>query len=365
MQAKPERGIDVKILHITNAFDVDGTGISNMLADLSLEQVLRGHEVSIMSWSRNNELTDRLAAESIGILTIPAWNRGKSLWHVAREVRAAEAFRRADVIHVHTVRAYGTLLSSMVPRAWTRSIATMHNPFQRSSLLMLSARRPVSVSRRHSQQLTRKLGIFGRRARVVLNGTFGTKRLVPLGQAKPRTLAGEYRFLFVGGLIGRKGIETLVQIMERIAPEYPDAHLYIVGNRDNPEFECRVAASSAALNIHLEGFVADPREYMLACDVFVFPSQVEAFGLVLTEARSCGMAVLASDIDGIPEALDMGRAGLLLPPTEVAEWVGALTALCADSQTLQRWKDRAREGIEAFSVESMASEYEDLYDTLR
>lgn len=354
----------MKILHMTNTLDMDGTGISNVLVDLSLEQVLQGHEVSIMSRSRNNELTQRLAAQSICILTVPAWRGARGLGKSAQEMRRSEAFRSADVIHVHTVRSYLSLVASLLPRAWSRSVATLHNPFQRSSLLMLASRRPVSVSHHHARKLARTMGMLGKRARVVVNRTYGTKRLVPLAEVRPKALGGEHRFLFVGGLLERKGINTLVHIMECLVPDYPGAQLYVVGNRDNAEFERQVAASSAAANIHLEGFSADPREYMLSCDIFVFPSQVEAFGLVLTEARSCGMAVLASDIDGIPEALDMGRAGMLLPPTAVGDWVEALTGLCSNERSLADWQERARTGIDVFNVEAMAAEYQDLYNTL-
>lgn len=354
----------MKILHITNTLAQDGTGINNVLVDLCLEQAIQGHDVSVVSWSNENPLTQDLAHRGISVYTVPAWTNLATLANTARKLRKLEAFREAGVVHVHTVRAYVSLLASFTPRTWSRSVATLHNPFQRSTLLLLTARRPVSVSQKHAQRLARRLGFAGKRVHAVLNRVIGTKRLVPLSEVRPKTLAGEQRFLFVGGLLERKGIETLVQIMEHIVPKHPQAHLYIVGNRDNPDFELRVAESPAAANIHLEGFAADPREYMLACDVFVFPSHVEAFGLVVTEARSCGMAVLASDIDGIPEALDMGGAGLLLPPKDVAQWVGVIDELCTNTDALKYLRMRALHGIEAFAVATMAAEYERLYESL-
>ena len=354
----------MKILHMTNTLDLDGTGINNVLVDLCLEQASHGHDVSVVSWSSDNQLIQDLAVRGINMRTIPAWRNIAGLGATARQLRRLEVFREADVIHVHTVRAYGSLLASFMPRIWYRSVSTLHNPFQRSTLLLLTARKPVSVSQKHAQLLTQQFGPVGKRVGTVLNRVVGTKRLAPFTQVRPRKLAGEQRFLYVGGLLERKGIETLVQIMEQIVPKHPGAHLYIVGNRDNPSFERRVAGSPAAAHIHLEGFAADPREYMVACDVFVFPSHVEAFGLVLTEARNCGMAVLASDIDGIPEAMDMGEAGILLPPKDVARWVTVLDELCTNPEELKKLRERALRGIDAFAVGTMATEYQKLYESL-
>ena len=48
--------------------------------------------------------------------------------------------------------------------------------------------------------------------------------------------------------------------------------------------------------IHFEGFQAEPQRYMLATDIFVLASHCESFGLVLTEAREAGCAIIASDV---------------------------------------------------------------------
>jgi glycosyltransferase involved in cell wall biosynthesis len=103
---------------------------------------------------------------------------------------------------------------------------------------------------------------------------------------------------------------------------------------------------------------------MLSADVFVLASRRESFGLVLIEARQAGCAIVASDIDGISEALDGGRAGLLVPPQNVQALAHALCKLLANDHERHMWQRRALQGIETFQVSAMAREVENVYHEL-
>jgi glycosyltransferase involved in cell wall biosynthesis len=89
---------------------------------------------------------------------------------------------------------------------------------------------------------------------------------------------------------------------------------------------------------------------MLATDIFVLASHCESFGLVLTEARETGCAIVASDVDGIPETLDHGQAGILVPSKDIQTLAKTLTQLLSDRQLLDKWKFRAQQGLERFSA---------------
>jgi glycosyltransferase involved in cell wall biosynthesis len=108
--------------------------------------------------------------------------------------------------------------------------------------------------------------------------------------------------------------------------------------------------------IHFTGFVRDPRPYLFAADIFVLASYREAFGLVLAEAREAGCAIVASNVGGIPEALDNGKAGILLPPGQPRELADALAALLHNAQELDKWQTRAVENLEWLSSPRVAAE---------
>ena len=100
----------------------------------------------------------------------------------------------------------------------------------------------------------------------------------------------------------------------------------MVGNGPEMElFQEQARTSNYNSRIHFEGFQASPQSYMRAADIFVLASRRESFGLVLVEARQAGCAIIASDVDGIPEALDHGAAGILFPPSDIPQLTKELT----------------------------------------
>ncbi len=103
---------------------------------------------------------------------------------------------------------------------------------------------------------------------------------------------------------------------------------------------------------------------MLATDIFVLASHCESFGLVLTEAREAGCAIIASDVDGIPETLDNRQAGILVPPQDSQTLATALTQLLRDPVQLRRWRCRAKENLQRFSAARVNEETLAVYHEL-
>jgi glycosyltransferase involved in cell wall biosynthesis len=163
----------------------------------------------------------------------------------------------------------------------------------------------------------------------------------------------------------RKGVADLISAFEQVAHEIPVAHLYLVG--DGPEmglFQQQANASHCRNRIHFEGFQSSPQSYMQAADIFVLASRREAFGLVLVEARQVGCAIIGSDVDGIPEALDYGAAGILFPPSDVPLLTRHLICLLTDDLERKAWQQKALFGAQRFHYATMASGVSDVYREL-
>ncbi|NJL80443.1 MAG: glycosyltransferase [Richelia sp. SM2_1_7] len=86
--------------------------------------------------------------------------------------------------------------------------------------------------------------------------------------------------------------------------------------------------------------------------------------LVLSEAREAGCAIIATDVDGIPEALDYGEAGLLVPAKDSQALAAKLKTLLDDSNALNEWKNRASQNLERLNVKRVCQETLAVYQEL-
>lgn len=350
----------MRITHVLNSLLADGTGITNSSVDLAAVQAESGHDVQVLCVTSDAKMRDVL--ESRGVRVTDGVDTS-SIWRAIRSARrAGPVLRSSEIVHAHSVRS--TLLALFgAPRTFAcRSVSTLHNPYQRSVLFMYLTRRIVSISAADSQFVRRRtLGV--RRPRVVLNGVIGSRRL-PAAASLTAAELGPRAIVFVGALYERKGVDVLLRAMTRVSAVVPDAHLYLVGNRDNPAIETMSTELGLDEVVTFAGFLPDPRTYMKAAAVFVLPSRAEGFGNVLTEARSVGAPIVASDVGGIPEAIDLGRAGLLVPPDDDEALAAALISVLTDPAVSERLREAARTGLESWRIERAAAEYEAIYSTL-
>lgn len=347
----------MRILHILNDVTSLGNGIVNTAVDLALEQAKRGHVVAIASSGGGYEpLLQQFGIRHFRLdQSRSAPNLLRALLLFRRHIRLF----RPDVVHAHM--RTGLLL------AWFWSfvyrfplVAHLHNVRERESILMGLADRVIAVS--HSVAATMAArGIRKKKIRVALNRTIGTPRLPLQESIRPAAIARP-AIVTVAGMYYNKGIAELISAFEITAERFPGAHLYLVG--DGPDrllFEQQARSIRWRESIHFEGFQPLPQAYMMSADVFVLASRRESLGLVLIEARQAGCAIIASRTDGIPEALDEGRAGLLVPPQNVPALADALCRLLGDERERQAWGHRASQGVEAFRVELMAAEVQAVY----
>jgi glycosyltransferase involved in cell wall biosynthesis len=96
----------------------------------------------------------------------------------------------------------------------------------------------------------------------------------------------------------------------------------------------------------------------------VLASHRDPSPLVIPEAREAGCGIIASDVDGISEALDGGQAGLLVPPADSHALATALVKLLSDPNVLHRWKKQAQHNLERLKVARVNEETLTVYGDL-
>ncbi|MET0547026.1 MAG: glycosyltransferase family 4 protein [Caulobacterales bacterium] len=349
----------LRILHVLNHCE-RGHGNAHVAVDLACEQTKRGHAVGYVS--AGGWLEDVLLANNVQLIhldqTTARLRRAPAM--VAQLCKIIDEFK-PDIVHAHMMGA------AVIGFAATRIkgvpfITHIHNSFDFHSLLMRLGDRIIAVSEAVARQSIAR-GMPKSKIRVVLNGTTGTARLAeppPPPMDLQRPCIGT-----VAGLHPRKGIDTLISAFEQVFQARPDVHLYIAGVGPYGEaYENQAKASAAAANIHFLGFVMDPRPYLASFDVFALPSLADPFALVVLEARWAGCAIVVSDVDGMPEAVDHGKAGRLIPPGNPDALATTMLDVLRSPESLAQAKRAARTGAEHFSVGRVADDTEQVYREL-
>ncbi|ABA23175.1 Glycosyl transferase, group 1 [Trichormus variabilis ATCC 29413] len=350
----------MKILHITNHVQEIGNGIVNVAVDLACLQAKDGHQVAVASAGGGYEpLLGSYGVRHFHLdQSRQPLNMIQAIWRFRQIIQKFQP----DIVHAHMMT--GVVLAGILKTSCDYSlVSTVHNEFQRSAVLMGLADRVIAVSHAVATSMVRR-GIPRNKLRVVSNGTLGSPRHRQIQDYQPLPLQRP-AITTVAGMYSRKGIAELIAAFSKIAQDFPQAHLYLVGNGpDKSIFEAMARNTPFNERIHFEGFQAEPQRYMLATDIFVLPSHCESFGLVLTEAREAGCAIVASDVDGIPETLDNRQAGLLVPPKDSHTLAEALTQLLKDPIQLYKWQCRAKQNIERFSATRVNEETLAVYHEL-
>jgi glycosyltransferase involved in cell wall biosynthesis len=285
------------------------------------------------------------------------------------------------VVHNHMYRAevVGTLA---VPRALAMGaprpfvVSTVHSSRVRpaSDRALLARLTPemdrlVAVSRSIAAKIDRE-GRRGTPVELIPNGVQITAP-DPVAAARVRRELGVPANAALVGVVARmepeKGHPTLLEAWPLVLREVPHARLLIVGE----------GSRQAALERHARrlGLLAQPaavlftgrrddvNEIVAALDVAVLPSYREAQGVSLLEAMGMARPIVASHVGGIPEFVEDGVSGLLVPPRDRSALATALVRVLVDRAFAARIGAAAREVVrERYCLDEMVRRVEDLYE---
>ena len=222
---------------------------------------------------------------------------------------------RADLLRGHSVRHTGPAL--LLGRALARSRAPVvlhhHHLYPRWARLEAAiARRAdavITVSE-HSRRELVAAGVPAERVHFVREGIATPGPTDGWPEAWP---AGGLRLLHLGRLEARKRPELAIDTLAALRRSGVDASLVVAGDGTQDQ----LAARAAGLPVRFTGRVGETDKWRLydTADVLLFGSTLEGFGLVVAEAQSRGVPVVAAAGTATAEALDDGRSGLLVAPT--------------------------------------------------
>lgn len=296
----------------------------------------------------------------------------------SRAVRRAAAEQGADIVHVHAANELLLLARLLFPRC--PLIFTVHGFFGPSARIdyftaslvgRLCADRIICVSPVDARRLV-DLGVRRERVAVVPNGVSDPLARVQGAASRHReslkpeesgagSSPGEGSRPVVVGTIARLERQKRVDVLLRAAAAvrrrgYP-LRLIIVGDGSLRRSLAELAASEGMADVEFTGFLDEEAKnrVLTSLDVFVLPSEAEAFPLVCLEAMAAGKPVLATAVGGVPDQVEDGVTGYLVPPGEVGALAERLAVLVSDASLRARMGAAARKRYEErFTVKAMA-----------
>jgi glycosyltransferase involved in cell wall biosynthesis len=160
-----------------------------------------------------------------------------------------------------------------------------------------------------------------------------------------------------------KGHDLVVEALRGLQPRFPGLRLLVLGDGPGREEIHRLVQPLGAAAV-LTGHRDDVMAILAATDVLVHPTLMDAFPTALLEAASARVPVIATAVGGIPEIVEDGETGLLLPaPPDAAALGERLGALLADEQLRRRLGDRAHVRFtEQFTAARWAARLRRIYD---
>ena len=379
----------MKVVHVTLRFDAPG-GVETNVREVTRRLRAAGDAVEVFAsdlydeggWERRHDYAPEV--DGVPVRRFAVRKRLVPGLTMPMMVGLVDALAEcgADLVHVHSHR-YGHVLqaAAVSDRLGIPLVVSLHyhpadrrEPAWKRGLLRLQDVGFGATAYRVARALVVQTALEGRW--VSEFAPAAKLRVIPPGidlaawsrpeedRAAELGLPAEY-FLFVGRVAPNKGLPTLVDALAALGPA--DRRPLVLMGRDWGEraaLEERARAKGVGDVVRFLGHVPDLGAYravIRGARALVLPSEWEAFGLVLLEAMAAGTPTIASAVGGVPEVLDEGRAGRLVPYGDAPALTGALREVLLDSATTARRVEAARARVRRFDWSETAERHRALY----
>jgi glycosyltransferase involved in cell wall biosynthesis len=331
--------LPLRILQVNSLFR--GGGVDNQTVELTAGLRELGHRV-FLAIPASAPLAPLVEDIGVSIASFPP----KSFLKQAQIRRLIGLIRqeRIQIVHAHHGRDYWpVIIASRLAGVGARTVVSRHlvtRPRAVSRWLLLASADVVAVSRAVEDVLRRNLhGPISRLHQIY--GGVNVNQFPPERTPAAQALRDKFAWndlTVVFGVVGAfdlprgKGQFEFLEAAALLRPEWPNNRYAIAGQGSMRPLLCeRIAALHLESVVTMIPFTHDVPVLMNALDVLVHPAVgTEALGLVIWEGMACGKPVVASRLDGIPEAFVDGEHGLLVKPGDAMALAQALRRLAAD-----------------------------------
>lgn len=334
------------------------------------------------------DLTQEVIDSGLPLIMVPSMRRSphplrdwQALRHLIRIMRSGNY----DIVHTHTSKAgflgriaarychipavvhspHGTVLEGYFSSVVTKVYAFLERitaPLAKCIICL--------TTREIDQYLQAHIG-HREQYTVIYNGinidTFSTMTQTRQAVRNDLKLTQEAVIcITVGRLVPVKGQMDLINAFPKVIEQHPNAHLLIVGEGElREELLQQVTHLKLTSNIHFLGWRTDIPNLLGASDIFVLPSLNEGLGLVLLEAMAQHLPTIATHVGGVPEVVNDGQTGLLVPAQSPQALTQAINQLIASpTKRMEMGEAGYQRAVTTFSIETTVEKTENIYRKL-
>ncbi|MBI3872065.1 MAG: N-acetyl-alpha-D-glucosaminyl L-malate synthase BshA [candidate division Zixibacteria bacterium] len=355
-----------------------GSGI--LATELGAKLAERGHEIHFISHAlpyRLERFGVPMYFHEVETPTYPLFKYPPyTLSLASKMIEVAQQFH-LDILHAHyaiphAIAAY--LAQQSLGPGGPKTVCTLHGTditlvgsdrsFFEITRFSIDAVDAVTTVSEYLKNKT--ISVFGtQRPLEVIRNFVDTSRFYPRPEGECRSRfaePGERVVTHLSNFRPVKNVTGVIQMFAHLRRRMP-AKLLLIGDGPQTAEAFALAQSlGVAGDVKFLGNREDVDQILCAADVFLLPSNFEAFGLAALEAMACGIPVVASRVGGVPELIEDCVNGFLIGPDEYKEGGDRLYQILTDPATATRLRGAGLKSVrERFTAEAVVPLYEDVY----
>lgn len=367
-----------KVLYLITKSHWGGAG--KYVFDLATSAQGQGFQVAV-ALGEGPELADKLTTAGIRVICLPHLNRDIKIWADIKTFFDLLKLLRAeqpDVIHLNSskIGALGALAGRLTGvkkiiftgHGWAFNeqrfflnrwlIALIH------WLTILLCHQTIAVS----QTTAKQIGIFPlvKNKIIVIHNGLETPQFLSKNEARNKLDPDNQSTIWLGTITElhkNKGLDILILALKKVLEKIPGLNLIVIGEGEERDNLARlIARYQLTTNIRLVGKKDNAAQYLPAFDLFVLPSRTEALPYALLEAGTAGLPVIASRVGGIPEIIESGESGALVPAENTHVLADKILELLTNKDLTQKFGQNLQHKISSnFSRKKMLDQTFALY----
>ncbi len=353
----------MKIIQVMPEFKLAGAEI--MCENLAYQLKKRGHDVLVLSmYDTRTPITERM--ERAGVKIRYLHKKSGLDFSLFKRMKKIFEEEKPDVVHTHL---YSIKYAAPTARkAKIRGVVhTVHNVAQKEqtrlgkllnrSFFKKKGVIPVALSKLIQTSVIEEYGMKASQVPVAFNG-------IDLSKCQPKEgyeRGKKFTILHIGRFFEQKNHKGLIEAFRLFHEQKSDSELWLIGEGEKKaEIQALVENYGLCESVKFLGLQSNVYGFLQSADVFTLPSKYEGIPMTLIEAMGTGLPIVATAVGGVPDMLTDKENGLLVE--------GKPEVICAafeayyTSEGLRREHgERALARAQAFSAETMAKSYEEIY----
>ena len=362
----------MKILQILPQLNYGGVEIGTI--DLARALIERGHKAYVIS--AGGELVGQLIKMGAHHIELPVHKKSLQSLTLIHKIRSIIEKEGIDIVHARS-RVPAWIAYFATRNSHAKFITTCHGYYSKHfmSTIMGWGERVIVISRAIGRHMIDDFGVIPERVTLIHRGielkkyTFDDKRYDPERiQSKEKCIIAN-----IGRLTPIKGHEYFIKAIHLASHQYPQIEAWIIGggskSKRKYEERLKVLVEKLGMNNTIKFFCVEENitAQLKKVDLLVLSTtHPEGFGRVIVEAGASGIAVVATKVGGVPDIIDDGKHGLLVPPQDEYKMSDAILKVVRDRSLARTLAFNLQKKVEnAFTVKQMIDKTMSVYEDVK